>query len=182
MHSVAAGDTGSDADQLGLYMSWSNGGKILNNTVSGCWDSSIYAANSSLNYTISGNTVVNCGGNGIHNNGDVGQGSPGINYNALIENNIIYNVSFGIGGQAISCDGVQNSTIQNNLIYNVHSKGISLFQVDAAGGSKNDIIVNNTVLTASDGAPLCEWLTTAQGILFSTISYIRPIPRPEASI
>ena len=163
MRSVAAGDTGSDADQLGLYMSWSNGGKILNNIVSGCWDSSIYAANSSLNYTISGNTVFNCGGNGIHNNGDVGQGSPGINYNALIENNIIYNVSFGIGGQAISCDGVQNSTIQNNLIYNVHGKGISLYQVDAADGSKNDIVVNNTVVTASDGGSALRMVDNSTG-------------------
>ena len=138
-------------DQLGIFTSWNDGLLIQNNTVSGTWDSGIYVSNSSRNYTVDGNTVFNCGGNGIHNNGDVSQGLPGINYNALIENNIIYNVGFASGGQAISCDGVQNSRIQNNLIYNAHAKGISLYRVNSAEGSRRDIVVNNTVLTASDG-------------------------------
>ena len=57
-------------------------------------------------YIIRGNEVFNVGGNGIHNNADhVG---VGVIKNALIEKNVIHNVGFGIGGQAISCDGVQD--------------------------------------------------------------------------
>ena len=155
MRTVAPGDTGTDSDQLGITMGWLNGGQILNNTVSGGWDSGIYVWNSSSNYTISGNTVYNCGGNGIHNNGG-SEGENGVSRimtNATISNNVIHNVGYGIGGQAISCDGVIDSTISNNLIYDVQAKGISLYQVDAADGSHNDIIVNNTVLTSAASSP-----------------------------
>ena len=106
-------------------------------------------SNSAKNYTVRGNTVFNVGGNGIHNNGDVGQGPPGINTNAVIENNIIHDVCFGIGGQAISADGLQNSLIRNNLIYNSYSKGISLYLSNASQGSRNNIVVNNTVVTGT---------------------------------
>jgi len=153
----------STPDGCGIYASWSNGVLIENNTVSGTGDSGIYVANSSLNYTISGNTVYNCGGNGIHNNGDVSQGNPGINYNALIENNIIYNVGFSSAGQAISCDGVQDSRIQNNLIYAAHGKGISLYKVNSAEGSRRDIVVNNTVLTAADGGAALRMVDDSSG-------------------
>jgi len=74
------------------------------------------------------------------------------NSNALIEDNIIHDVGFGIGGQAISCDGLQNSRIQNNLIYNTWSKGISLYVVNASAGSTNNIVVNNTVITGDSGS------------------------------
>jgi len=155
MRTVSPGDTGTDSDQLGITMGWLNGAQILNNTVSGGWDSGIYVWNSSSNYTISGNTVYNCGGNGIHNNGG-SEGENGVSRimtNATISNNVIHNVGYGIGGQAISCDGVIDSTISNNLIYNVQAKGISLYQTDAADGSHNDIIVNNTVLTSAASSP-----------------------------
>ena len=99
-----------------FYASWQDGVLIEGNRVEDGYNSGIYVANSSKNYTIRGNTVTGVGGNGIHNNGDVSAGSPGINKFALIENNVIYNVGFGMGGQAISCDGVQDSVIRNNLL------------------------------------------------------------------
>ena len=139
-------------DALPIYTSWQDGLLVQNNTASGGWDSGIYISNSSKNYIVRGNTVFNVGGNGIHNNGDAGQGGPGINTNALIENNIIHDVGFISGGQAISCDGVQNSTIRNNLIYNAYAKGISLYVVNAADGSKNNIVVNNTVVVGINGS------------------------------
>ena len=153
----------STTDQLGIFTSWNDGLLIKNNTVSGCWDSGIYVSNSARNYIVDGNSVFDCGGNGIHNNGDLSHGSPGINYNALIENNIIYNVGFASGGQAISCDGVQNSRIQNNLIYNAHAKGISLYRVNSAEGSRRDIVVNNTVLTAADGGAALRMVDNSSG-------------------
>jgi hypothetical protein len=147
MRVVKTGDTSKTYDQLGIFTSWQDGVLVEKNTVSGGWDSGIYMSNSARNYTIRGNTVFNIGGNGIHNNGDAGQGGPGINTNALIEKNVIHDVGFGIGGQAISGDGLQNSRIQNNVVYRTYSKGISLYVVNAAGGSKGNVVVNNTVLT-----------------------------------
>jgi fibronectin type 3 domain-containing protein len=144
---VPVGDQTSNHDQLPIFTSWQDGLVIQNNTASGGWDSGIYVSNSAKNYTIRGNTVFNVGGNGIHNNGDASQGGPGINTNAVIEDNVIHDVGFGIGGQAVSCDGLQNSRIQNNLIYNAWDKGISLYVVNASAGSKNNIVVNNTVVT-----------------------------------
>jgi fibronectin type 3 domain-containing protein len=149
---VPVGDQTSNHDQLPIFTSWQTGLIIQNNTASGGWDSGIYVSNSSSNYTIQGNTIFNVGGNGIHNNGDASQGGPGVNTNALIQNNIIHDVGFGIGGQAISCDGLQNSRIQNNLIYNTWSKGISLYVVNASAGSTNNLVVNNTVLTGDSGS------------------------------
>lgn len=138
-------------DKYGIYSSWQDGIVVENNKVSGGYNSGIYTANSSKNYIIRNNEVFDVGGNGIHNNGDLGAGAPGIIYNALIEGNVIHNVGFGIGGQAISCDGVQDSRIQNNLIYEAHAKGISLYAQDAAEGCKRTLVFNNTVVTTAKG-------------------------------
>jgi parallel beta-helix repeat protein len=143
--------TSAAPDKYGIYTSWNDGLLVEDNRVSGCYNSGIYVANSARNYTIRGNELFAIGGNGIHNNGDLSAGAPGLNFNALIEGNIIHNVGFGIGGQAISCDGVQDSRIQNNLLYDIHSKGISLYGVDAADASKRNAVVNNTVLVAANG-------------------------------
>ena len=63
---------------------------------------------------------------------------------------MIYDNGLG-GGSGINCDGVQNSVIRNNLIYNEHASGISLYQIDGGGSSTGNLVVNNTVLVASDG-------------------------------
>jgi hypothetical protein len=139
-------DATTNWDQLPIFTSWNDGLLIEDNTASGGWDSGIYVSNSARNYTVRGNEVFDVGGNGIHNNGDQSAGDPGINYNALIENNIIHHVGFQLGGQAISCDGVQDSTIRNNLIFDASAKGISLFAVDAAEGCERDVVENNPVV------------------------------------
>ncbi len=141
----------STVDKYGIYTSWNDGLLVEGNTVSGTYNTGIYTANSARNYVIRANHVFNAGGNGIHNNGDLGAGGPGIIYNALIDGNVIHNVGFGIGGQAISCDGVQDSRIVNNLLYDIHAKGISLYATNGAEGSRRNIVANNTVLVASDG-------------------------------
>jgi hypothetical protein len=140
-----------NSDAMGLYSSWQDGIIVRDNEVTGTNDAPIYMANSQRNYIVRCNDISQANGLGIHNNGDVSQGNPGINTNALIENNVIHGLQTG---QAISCDGVQNSRIQNNVIYDVPSKGISLFVTDAADGSKNNIVVNNTIYTANGGHAL----------------------------
>jgi hypothetical protein len=46
---------------------------------------------------------------------------------------------------------VAESRIFNNLLYMNHASGISLYQIDASGGSYNDKIFNNTIINAADG-------------------------------
>jgi parallel beta-helix repeat protein len=109
----------------------------------------IYVSNSSQRPVITGNTVFGNHDCGIQINADLSQGGSGITFGALIEGNIIHDNGAG-GGAAINLDGVQSSRIQNNLLYNNHSSGISLFQIDGATGSKNNLVVNNTMLMALD--------------------------------
>ncbi len=111
----------------------------------------IYVSNSADNPTVRGNRSWGNRGNGIHMNGDIFTGEgDGIISGALVENNVIYDNGRG-GGSGINCDGVQDSVIQNNLLYNNHASGISLYRIDGGGGSTGNLVINNTVVQASDG-------------------------------
>ncbi len=110
----------------------------------------IYFGNSADRPIIRRNLVWGNSDNGIHMNGDVSLGGDGIISDALVEANILYGNGMG-GGSGINCDGVQDSRIQNNLIYDTHASGISLYMIDGAEPAKNNIVVNNTILVASDG-------------------------------
>ena len=80
---------------------------------------------------------------GLHINGD-----GGVITQALIEDNLIYNN----GQNAINADGLQSSTIRNNVLYGYEGYGIVLYQIDATGPGKNNIIVNNTIVSTVSGA------------------------------
>jgi MYXO-CTERM domain-containing protein len=110
----------------------------------------IYVSNSAKRYTIRHNRSWGNAGCGIHMNGDISEGGDGINADALIDGNVIWNNGTS-GGSGINGDGVQSSVIQNNLLYGNHASGISLYQIDAGDASKNNVLVNNTVVQASDG-------------------------------
>ena len=123
---------------------------IEDNRTSGSLDEhGIYVSNSGDRPIIQNNTIWGNHGSGIHMNGDLSQGGDGIISGALVSGNIIYDN--GLIGSGINMDGVQNSLIENNLIYDNHSSGISLYQIDAGGPAKNNVVVNNTVHIASDG-------------------------------
>src|SRR5262249_35826810 len=109
----------------------------------------IYVANASVGPVVRGNVSYGNLNGGIQLNGDLSQGGTGLILNALIEDNVVHDNGVS-GGSAINLAGVQNSVIRNNLLYNNHSSGISLFQQDGAAGSINNLVVNNTVLEASD--------------------------------
>jgi len=110
----------------------------------------IYVSNSAKRYVVRNNHSFGNAGCGIHNNGDVSQGGDGINAGALIEGNVIHDNGTA-GGAGINCDGVQDSIIRNNLLYDNHATGIVLYQIDGGDASKNNLIVNNTVVQAADG-------------------------------
>jgi parallel beta-helix repeat protein len=145
--------------QLGISTSFADDVLIEGNVTSNARkEHGIYVANSCVRPVIRGNT---CFGNrqcGIHVNGDASQGGNGLITEALIEKNIIYNNGPG-GGSAINLDGVQRSIIRNNLLYGNHSSGVSLFRDDGADGSKNNKIVNNTIIGAADA----RWCLNIKG-------------------
>jgi parallel beta-helix repeat protein len=135
----------------GIFTGFSDNVLIEYNTCSNSVQQhGIYVSNSCVNPTVRGNTIFGNAGCGIHMNGDISQGGTGIITGALVEDNVIYNNGTA-GGSGINCDGVQNSIFRNNLIYNEHASGISLYQGDASQPANNDVVVNNTVILASDG-------------------------------
>jgi MYXO-CTERM domain-containing protein len=140
---------------------------IEGNFTSGSLDEhGIYVSNSGDRPVIRGNRVWNNNANGIHMNGDAEQGGDGIISNALVEGNVIY--SNGVaGGSGINCDGVQDSLIVNNLIYDAHASGISLYQIDGGGPSTDNLVVNNTIVIASNG----RWAVNIQDDSSGTTLY-----------
>lgn len=110
----------------------------------------IYVSNSGDRPVIRGNRLFSNNANGLHMNGDVSLGGDGVISNALVENNIIWD-NGSAGGSGINGDGVQNSVIRNNLLYENHASGISLYQIDGGEPSSGNLIINNTVVQASNG-------------------------------
>jgi parallel beta-helix repeat protein len=132
----------------GIFLAFCDNSLIQNNETSFNNEHGIYDSNSSANSTIRANRSHDNHGSGIHMNGDNSeQPGDGLITFALVEKNIIYNNGAG-GGSGINCDGVTNSTIRNNLIYNNLASGISLYAIDGAQGSSNDLIYNNTIVMA----------------------------------
>jgi len=109
----------------------------------------IYVSNSSDRPVVKNNQCFGNSGCGLHFNGDISMGGDGIISNAVIEGNILHDNGLG-GGSAINMDGVQESIIINNLIYNNYATGIALYMIDAAEGSKNNKVYNNTISNPSD--------------------------------
>jgi parallel beta-helix repeat protein len=135
----------------GIFTGFSNDLLIENNIATrSIAEHGIYVSNSGDRPIIRGNIIHDNNANGIHMNGDASEGGDGTISGALVENNIIYN-NGAAGGSGINGDGIQDSVIRNNLLYNNHASGISLYQIDGAEGAKNNLVVNNTVIVASDG-------------------------------
>ncbi len=118
----------------------------------------IYVSNSGDRPVIRGNLVHDNHANGIHMNGDASQGGDGLISQALVERNVIYGNGVG-GGSGINMDGVTDSLVRNNLLYDNHASGISLYQIDGATGSTGNLVVNNTIVNATDG----RWCVNING-------------------
>ena len=83
----------------------------------------------------------------------------------LVENNIFYNN----GGNGINAGGIQDSTISNNIIYNYKSYCICMYGDDQSVSRSNNLIVNNTIYSASTGAGAIRMLDGAAKIPFIII-------------
>jgi hypothetical protein len=128
---------------------------LRNNTITGTgnlgdpnYGHGIYLSGSLDGAVVQGNTIHDNSYIGIHINGDLSEGGVGLVTHALIEDNLIYKN----GQNGINADGLQSSVIENNLIYGYQRYGIALYQIDAADGSKNNVIVNNTIVSTVAGA------------------------------
>lgn len=140
-----------NAGRWGILTGFSNDLLIENNVISRSQiEHGIYVSNACVNAIVRNNQVWGNAGNGIHMNGDLSQGGNGLILNALVEKNVIYD-NGRQGGSGINADGVQNSRFLNNLLYNNHANGISLYRIDGAAGSTNNLVAHNTIIMASDG-------------------------------
>jgi MYXO-CTERM domain-containing protein len=166
-HITFRNDVGDSNLKWGILTGHCDDLEITDNTMSNSIQQhGIYVGNSGQRPHIARNLVFGNSGNGIHMNADLSQGAPGIISNAVVEDNIIY-MNGVTGGSGINCDGIQDSIIQDNLIYAEHASGISLYMIDAAEGAKNDVVVNNTIVEASDG----RWALNINSGSTGTIAY-----------
>jgi parallel beta-helix repeat protein len=138
----------------GLYDSHSDHTSFLDNETAYNGEHGIYHANSGDYPIIRGNTSHHNAGCGIQMNADLSQGDDGIIHAALVERNVIYENGAGGSGSAINASGQDHSIFRNNLIYGNHARGISLFAGDSAIGSRFCMVLNNTLVFASDGNDL----------------------------
>ena len=137
----------SQSASWGIYAGISSALDVEGNTVSQSkQQGGIYASGSGAGPGIRGNVAWGDNGPGIQVVGDASQGGNGILTGAAIAGNVIHDDGAGISG-----DGLQGSTIQNNLLYNINGNGISLYRANGGGPSSGDLVVNNTVVVATDG-------------------------------
>jgi len=144
------GNTGDLNGRWGILTGFSDDLLIENNVMSRSQaEHGIYVGNSGDRPVIRRNVVWGNRANGIHMNGDLSQGGDGIISGAVVEANTIYDNGLG-GGSGINCDGVQSSIIRNNVIYDNHASGISLYQIDGGQPARNNQVLHNTIVMASD--------------------------------
>ncbi len=111
----------------------------------------IYVSNSGDRPILRGNHTHDNNFAGIHMNGDESQGGDGQITGALVEDNLVNGNGVGNGASGINMDGVSDSVVRNNLLYDNHASGISLYAIDGAEGSSGNLVVNNTIVMASNG-------------------------------
>ena len=139
----------SNARVWGIYASYAESLVIESNVAYDTHvEHGIYVANGSSNGIIRGNRIHNTASNGIQINADATMPrSSGISAGFLIEKNMLYD----IGESGFNMDGVEKSVFRNNLVYNYRDKGFALFAIDAAIASRNNRVLNNTVVSRPDG-------------------------------
>ncbi|MFO0867410.1 MAG: Calx-beta domain-containing protein [Pirellulales bacterium] len=134
----------------GILTGWSENLLVENNVASrSIAEHGIYISNSSDDAIIRHNIVWGNHDSGIQFNADGGLEGDGVHSRNLIEGNVIFANGTG-GGAAINLDGFQDGIVRNNLLYDNHSTGIVLYVAFGAEGSRDNLVVNNTVVQAAD--------------------------------
>jgi hypothetical protein len=150
-HVSVRGCTFSDNGRWGVFTDFSDYTLIEDNeSYSALEEHGIYISNSSDYPTIRRNRLHHNYACGLHMNGDLSQGGDGIISYGLVEANTIYENGLG-GCSGINMDGVMNTIVRNNLLYDNHASGISIYRIDGGSWSKDNRVLNNTIVMASDG-------------------------------
>jgi parallel beta-helix repeat protein len=148
-------DNGITSGRTGIFTGFVDDIVVEGNESYANGEHGIYLSNSGDRFTVRGNRLhdnVNCG---LHMNADASQGGDGVISDGVVEANTIY--SNGLGGCAgINMDGVSDTIVRNNLLYDNHATGIALFQQDGAICSRDNRVLNNTILNEADG----RWAVT----------------------
>ena len=169
--------TFSDAKTWGIFCDHSRDVLLENNHVFGSkLEHGIYISDSSQRPTVRYNHLHDNAGCGLHMNGDLTNGPPGVINGGRIEGNIIHDNGVK-GGAGINMDGVQDSLIANNILYNNHATGIVAFQQDAGDGPRNLKIINNTVVMAENGRQGFQILASTGKIFVRNNIFYHPTSR-----
>lgn len=150
-HVTIRGNRAFDNFERGILTGFVDDLLIEGNETAGAIDEhGIYVSNSGDRPIIRGNLSYGNNAAGIHMNGDVSAGGDGVISGALVEGNVILDNGVA-GGSGINCDGVTDSVIRNNLLLGNHAGGITLYRIDGGAASTGNLVVNNTIVMASDG-------------------------------
>ncbi|HJL16453.1 MAG TPA: right-handed parallel beta-helix repeat-containing protein, partial [Sandaracinaceae bacterium LLY-WYZ-13_1] len=150
-HVVIRGNRADENGRWGIFTGFCDDLLIEDNECSRSGiEHGIYVSNSADRPVVRRNRLWGNNRNGLHMNGDASAGGDGVISDALVEANVIWD-NGADGGSGINCDGVQDSVIRNNLLYENHASGVSLYRIDGAAGSTGNLVVNNTIVQASDG-------------------------------
>ncbi len=152
--------------EWGVFTGHVNAMLVEQNLIHEMWDEhGVYLSNSGDNHIVRDNVIWGNSSNGLHVNSDASQGGDGVISNVLVERNTFYSNGGGSmyingsgvlttstgGGSAVNFDGVQGSVIRNNLMYDNRASGVSLYRIDGLLGASNNVVVNNTIINASNG-------------------------------
>ncbi len=148
---VIRGNRIDHSEMWGILTGWSDNVLIEGNDISNTVEQhGIYVSNSSDYDVVRNNLVWSNHDSGIQFNADATLPGDGIHAHCTIDGNVLYDNGAG-GGAAINLDGFQDGVVSNNLLHDNHATGIVLYVYKAADGSKNNLVVNNTVVQAPDG-------------------------------
>jgi hypothetical protein len=130
----------------GIFVDTAHGVVVRGNTSmhvhgTGTTGHGMYVSGSSVGVQVLYNLLHDNDYVGLHVNGDVSEGLPGVVTGLLVAGNVIHNN----GQNGINADGIESSVIENNVIYANARNGIELYQIDAYGGSTGNVIVSNTI-------------------------------------
>ena len=148
-----------------------NNDQVINNIVHDISDATAgIHDNGGNNALIQGNEVYNIGGTNTRGHAMYVADNDGtriienylhdcecIGYTSMVTQTwcrtyLLRNIIANNGDNAINADGLQNSLIQNNLIYGYSRTGIVLYQDCSSGPGKNNVFVNNTIVSTKSGA------------------------------
>ncbi|MBI2378844.1 MAG: right-handed parallel beta-helix repeat-containing protein [Deltaproteobacteria bacterium] len=151
------GNTCRSSGVEGFYLSEVGSSLVEANDISGSGASGdtrshgIYLANAGSDGTVIRRNMISDAGpaesNGIHVNGDLSVGGDGLVSGLTIEQNVIR----GNAQNGINLDGVDSSVIRNNLIFGNARNAVRAYAIDGAQGPRDLRIVNNSLVTGSNG-------------------------------